>query len=85
MTEVKEDWTKWRKTLARGVGIGKMVGMEEETIIKTADKIGDFLENKIDPGNPEQKILQELWKVGTEKEQHALASMLVKLVQAKEN
>jgi len=84
MADVYTDWGKWRKTLAGAVNVGEKVGMGDETIIKTANKIGNFLTNKADPENPEQKILQDLWVVATEKEKHALASTIVKMVQKKE-
>lgn len=46
-----------------------------------AYQIGDYLAKQVDPKNPEERLLADLWKVADEQEQHAIANMMVKLVQ----
>ncbi|MDK2918560.1 MAG: hypothetical protein PWQ37_1293 [Candidatus Petromonas sp.] len=54
------DWEKWKRTLAKSVEMGEMVGLSEETISKIGVKIGNFLSSSVDPENREQRVLQEL-------------------------
>ncbi|MMZ68732.1 hypothetical protein D1872_314540 [compost metagenome] len=48
---------------------------------RIAEKVADYLAANEEPRNSEEKLLQELWSVGREEEQHMLAHMLVRLAQ----
>ncbi|MEC1520549.1 DUF3243 domain-containing protein [Neobacillus niacini] len=71
----------FREYLSGKVNLGKKLGMDEEQLANSAQKVADYLAAKESPKNTEERLLQELWKVGTEEEQHKLAHMLVRLVQ----
>ncbi|MFL6554862.1 MAG: DUF3243 domain-containing protein [Bacillus sp. (in: firmicutes)] len=71
----------FREYLSGKVKLGEKLGMEEEQLANSAQKVADYLADKQSPKNSEERLLQELWKVGTEEEQHKLAHMLVRLVQ----
>jgi uncharacterized protein with von Willebrand factor type A (vWA) domain len=58
----------------------KKAGMSEETISKLAFQIGEFLEEKVDPKNGEQRLLKELWDAGNEEEKKTIARLMVKYV-----
>jgi hypothetical protein len=60
--------------------LGENLGMNEEQLANSAQKVADYLADKVPPKNSEEHLLKELWKVGTEEEQHNLAHMLVRLV-----
>ncbi|WP_110928689.1 DUF3243 domain-containing protein [Bacillus massiliglaciei] len=79
--DVLQNFEKFKNYLAEKVEKGEMLGMNEEQLAKAAQKAADYLAKHEEPRNREEKLLQELWKVGTEEEQHKLAHMLVKLVQ----
>lgn len=81
MGSVLTRFDKWKEFLSERVEQAKAAGMSEETIANLAFQIGEFLEEKIDPKNGEELLLQQLWQVGTEDEQKALARMMVKLVE----
>jgi len=55
--------------------------MSKDEIADKAEVIGDFLANNVDPQNPEQGILKELWEAADEKQQHELAKVLINVVQ----
>lgn len=74
-------WEKWKGTLAKAVSLAEMAGMSEETIDKIALKIGTMLSAAVDPENREQRLLQELWKVGDDSDRAVLAKLLVKMLQ----
>lgn len=77
---ILDNFTEFKSFLADKVAKAENLGLDEEQLAKAAQKIGDYLANKEEPKNREEKLLQELWKAGNEEEQHKLAHMLVKLV-----
>ena len=68
-----------RKAIGRVVGAAEAVGMSDETINNVGYRLGEFLAGNIDPGNREQRLLKELWEVGSEDEKRALTKMIAKL------
>ncbi|WML56597.1 DUF3243 domain-containing protein [Neobacillus sp. PS2-9] len=71
----------FREFLSGKVQLGERLGLDEEQLANSAQKVADYLAAKESPKNSEERLLQELWRVGTEEEQHKLAHMLVRLVQ----
>jgi Protein of unknown function (DUF3243) len=78
--EILSSFDGFKDYLSGKVSMGQKLGMDEEQLANTAQKVGDYLASKEEPRNREEKLLQELWKVGTEEEKHKLSHMLVKLV-----
>jgi Protein of unknown function (DUF3243) len=76
-----EDFDKWKETLHKVIHVSEAVGMKEETVVDIAKRIGDFLANKVDPENPQQRLIKQLWEVGSPEERHAMAHMIVKMVE----
>lgn len=70
----------FKEYLGVKVAVGKKMGLTEEQLAIAAEKVGDYLAKKEDPRNSEEKLLQELWKSGSQDERHMLSHMLVKLV-----
>lgn len=83
--EKKEDilasFDTFKNYLGKKVEKGEKLGMNEEQLAKTAQKVADYLAAHEEPRNREEKLLQELWKVGDKDQQHQLAHLLVRLVQ----
>lgn len=75
-----EDWSGWRQTLAQAVKTGEAVGMDQEELVKKAEAVGDFLAQSVDPQNPEQGILKEMWEAADDKQQQQLAEVLINVV-----
>ncbi|WP_417898239.1 DUF3243 domain-containing protein [Bacillus haimaensis] len=74
------DFDAFKSYLNDKVSAGKRVGLGEEQLAIAAEKVADYLAKHEEPRNSEEKLLQELWKVGDKEERHKLAHMLVKLV-----
>ena len=55
--------------------------MSQTTIEKRGLKMGNILSASIDPENREQRLLQELWKVGDDQDRAVLTKLLVKILQ----
>ncbi|MEK0315964.1 DUF3243 domain-containing protein [Cohnella sp. 56] len=79
MSTVLSNFESWKKFLGDRIEAAKDMGIGEETIAKLAYEIGEFLDNKVDPKNEEQRVLKELWDVGDESERKTMASLMVKL------
>lgn len=75
------DWDNWKSTLSKAVSVGEAVGLSEKTIDNVAYKIGNTLSAAVDPENREERVLQELWKVGDDGDRKTLAKLIVKMVE----
>jgi nuclear transport factor 2 (NTF2) superfamily protein len=80
MATVLSTYDKWKQFLGERVQNARQAGMNDTTIQKLATEIGDFLAQKVDPKNDEERVLQELWAVSDENERKVLAGVMMKLV-----
>jgi hypothetical protein len=78
--ETLRNYGQWKQFLASKVQMAKSMGMSEDRIADAATRVGDFLSSRVDPKNGEERVLKDLWDSGSEQEQQALASMIVKMV-----
>ncbi|RFU70646.1 DUF3243 domain-containing protein [Peribacillus saganii] len=78
--DILESFGQFKSYLKVRMDLGKKIGLDEEQLTKTAEKISNYLAEHVEPKNREEKLLQELWKVGNQEERHKLAHLLVKLV-----
>ncbi|RXZ77902.1 DUF3243 domain-containing protein [Paenibacillaceae bacterium] len=81
MSTVLTNFDTWKEFLADRVEQAKKIGLSEETISKLAYEIGNFLGEKVDPKNHQERTLKEIWDVGNEEERKTIARLMVKLVQ----
>jgi hypothetical protein len=79
--DILNDWDKWKKTLNKAVSAGETVGLSDDTIKDVGVKVGEFLSSTVDPENDEQRVLKELFDVGTKQEREVLTNMIIKMVQ----
>ncbi|WP_017727382.1 DUF3243 domain-containing protein [Halalkalibacterium ligniniphilum] len=78
---VLDNWDQWKNFLGDRLQQASSEGMNQNIISDVAYQVGEYLANQVDPKNEQERVLAELWKVADEKEQHAIANMMVKLVQ----
>ncbi len=78
---VLDNWQQWKDFLADRLHQGEHQGMGKDTINNVAFEIGDYLAKQVEPKNDQERILADLWSVADEQEQHAIANMMVKLVE----
>lgn len=79
---VLDNWQQWKDFLGDRIHQGMDQGMNKETVNDLAYQIGDYLAKQVEPKNDQEKILADLWSVASPEEQHAIANMMVKLVQS---
>jgi hypothetical protein len=80
MATVLKSFDKWKSFLSDRVHEAERLGFSDEAIVKMAKEIGDFLSDKVDPENPEERLIKQLWEVGDEQERKTLARLMFKLV-----
>ncbi|EGL16633.1 MULTISPECIES: DUF3243 domain-containing protein [Paenibacillus] len=80
MSTVLTVFDRWKEFLAERVDQAERVGLNDEKISKLAFQIGEFLSDKVDPENREERLLKELWDAGDENERKVMARLMVKLV-----
>lgn len=78
---VLENWDEWKNFLGDRLNRAENEGMDGKVINNLAFEVGDYLANQVDPKNTQERVLADLWSVADEKEQHAIANMMVKLVE----
>jgi hypothetical protein len=78
---VLENWQQWKDFLGDRLDQAENQGMSKETINDLAYQVGDYLAKQVDPKNEQERVLADLWSVATPEEQHAIASIMVRLVE----
>jgi len=73
-----DSFEQFRDSLGEKLNLAHRVGASRGTILNAAKDFSAWLAEKVDPANPEQRLLKELWEVADDNEQNALVNMLVK-------
>lgn len=80
---ILKNFDSFKSYLHQRIQLAQSIGLNDEQLAQAAEKVAGYLAANEEPRNSEEKLLQELWKVGTQEEQHKLAHLLVKLAQGK--
>ena len=80
VSSVLSTYDKWKQFLGERVFNARNSGMSDGTIQNLAVEIGEFLAQKVDPKNDEERVLKELWEVCDEQEKQVMARIMMKLV-----
>ncbi|WP_332630612.1 DUF3243 domain-containing protein [Halalkalibacter flavus] len=78
---VLDNWEQWKDFLGSRLNQAQSEGMSQNVVSDVAYQVGEYLAQQVEPKNEQERVLAELWKVADEQEQHAIANMMVKLVQ----
>lgn len=73
------NFDKWREFLGEHVDKAESMGFSDEQITNVAQKMGEFLSDKVDPKNPEERLLKEMWDCGNSEERRTLAGLMVRM------
>lgn len=76
---VNKDWENWKKFLSQAVEFAEELGISRDRITSLARQAGEVLAESVTPGNPEQKVLKELWSVSDQNEKQVLANLMTKV------
>ncbi|MBM7094240.1 MULTISPECIES: DUF3243 domain-containing protein [Alteribacter] len=80
---VLDNWDQWKHFLGDRLEQGKHEGMNNQVVSEVAYQVGEYLAEQVEPKNEQEAVLADMWRVASEEEQHAIANMMVKLVQEK--
>ncbi|WP_096435346.1 DUF3243 domain-containing protein [Alteribacter populi] len=80
---VIDNWDQWKHFLGDRLDQGKQEGMNNQVVSEVAYQVGEYLAEQVEPKNEQEAVLADMWHVASEEEQHAIANMMVKLVQKK--
>ncbi|PSL51251.1 uncharacterized protein DUF3243 [Salsuginibacillus halophilus] len=80
---VLDNWEKWKDFLGDRLDQAEEEGMTDKVVSDVAYQVGEYLSENVEPQNEQERVLRDLWNVADEKEQHAIAHMMVKLVHRK--
>lgn len=83
--EILKNFDEFKSYLAKRIELGENLGLNEEQLAGVAQKVAGYLAKHEDPRNSEEKLLQELWKVGSTEQQHQLSHMLVQLAESSQS
>ena len=78
---VLDNWDQWKNFLGDRLNQGEQQGLNESAVTNLAYEIGDYLAKQVEPQNDQDRVLADLWSVASDQEKHAIASMMVKLVE----
>jgi Protein of unknown function (DUF3243) len=78
---VLENWDQWKNFLGDRLHHGENQGLTQDAINDLAFEIGGYLATQVDPKNEQERVLADLWSVASDEEKHAIASVMVKLVE----
>ena len=78
---ILENWQQWKDFLGDRLNQAEDQGVQGNTINELAYQVGDYLAKQVDPKNEQERVLSDLWSVASPEEQHAIANIMVKLVQ----
>ena len=79
--DILSNFDEFKSYLAERIELGKKLGLNEEQLAVTAEKVAGYLAENVEPKNREEQLLKELWKAGNDDEKHKLAHMLVRLAE----
>ncbi|MTH55663.1 DUF3243 family protein [Bacillus mangrovi] len=79
--EILHNFDGFKTYLQEKVDVGKRIGLSEEQLANTTERIANYLAEHVEPKNREEYLLKELWKSGNKDQQHALAHMLLNMVE----
>jgi hypothetical protein len=77
---VLSNFEQWKEFLGDRVDQAVQAGMSNDKIQNVAYRVGEYLAEKVDPKNDQERLLQEMWNSGNEEDRHALTRMMVNLV-----
>jgi hypothetical protein len=76
---VLENFDRWKEFLGDRVEQAQQAGLSNDQIENVAVKMGEYLANKVDPENPQERLLKQLWDTNPD-QRHNIARMMINLV-----
>ncbi|SER08145.1 Protein of unknown function [Gracilibacillus ureilyticus] len=78
---VIDNFESWKDFLGDRLHEAQGNGISNKAVSELAYDIGNYLSTEVQAKNDQERILRDLWNAADENEQHAIANIMVKLVQ----
>ncbi len=75
-----DSFAEFKDSLSQKLDMAHHAGASRGTILNAAKDFTVWLAAEVDPKNPEQRLLKELWEVADDNERNALVNLLVKFM-----
>ncbi|MRG85336.1 DUF3243 domain-containing protein [Salinibacillus xinjiangensis] len=82
---ILDNFDSWKHFLGDKMHNAQDQGLSQKEISDLAYEVGDYLATQVDAKNDQEAILRDLWNVASNDEKHAIANMMVKMVQNEGN
>ncbi len=79
LTKANTSWDNWKRYLGQAMEFAEELGISRDNVQQYAMTAGTILAENVNPANPEQKAIKELWEVADKDEQQVLARLMTKL------
>lgn len=79
LSKANTNWDNWKKYLGQAMEFAEELGISKDKIQSYAMTAGSILADNVQPANPEQKAVKELWDVADKDEQEVIARLMTKL------
>lgn len=76
---IAKSFEKWQDFLGKGASFLEKLGLSDDNIAGLAKGMGDFLAGAVDPENPQQRVLKDLWDSADDNEKHTLAKLIMRM------
>lgn len=76
---ILENFDRWKEFLGERVEQARDAGLSDSQIEEVAVRMGNFLANKVDPENPQERLLKQMWDANPD-QQHNMARMMINMV-----
>ena len=77
--DVMESFQKWQDFLGKGAGFLEKLGIAEKNLAGIAKGMGDFLADSVDPANPQQRVIKDLWDCADDNEKQTIATLVLRM------
>lgn len=75
-----DSFEQFKDSLGQKLNMAHHAGAGRGTILNAAKDFSAWLAAEVDPKNPEQRLLKEMWEVADANERNALVNVLVKFM-----
>lgn len=75
---VLENFDRWKEFLGDRIEQAQAGGMTNEQLENVAVKMGNYLANKVDPENPQERLLKHMWEANPDKKRD-IAQMMINM------
>lgn len=73
------NFERWKEFLGDHVEKAQSMGMSTDQIANVAEKMGEFLAQKVDPKNEQERLLKQMWDASDENERKSIAQIMVRM------